>query len=203
MKLVKGQNTGLDAHELTVTCAWRRTADLDADLSALLLVDGKVCGDDDFVFYNQALSPDEAVRHDGKQESAGRVIDRISCNLHRVDPRIDTVALAVSLDSPNGRLLRELGDIDVAVHDTDDTVLAMFSVTSLTSETAVVTLELYRRDDRWKVRAIGQGYSDGLAGLARDFGVAVEAGAPEPVPVPAGPPPIDWTNPPVPAGYEL
>ena len=43
----------------------------------------------------------------------------------------------------------------------------------MSTERAVVLFELYRRDARWKVRAVGQGYDDGLAGLARDFGVTV------------------------------
>ncbi|MFC7512305.1 TerD family protein [Streptomyces thermocarboxydus] len=34
--------------------------------------------------------------------------------------------------------------------------------------------EIYRRGGGWKLRALGQGYADGLAGLARDFGVDVE-----------------------------
>jgi hypothetical protein len=38
-------------------------------------------------------------------------------------------------------------------------------------ETALVCLEIYRRDGNWRLRAIGQGYADGLAGLARNFGV--------------------------------
>jgi len=40
-------------------------------------------------------------------------------------------------------------------------------------ETALVCLEIYRRDGNWRLRAIGQGYADGLAGLARNFGVDV------------------------------
>ena len=40
-------------------------------------------------------------------------------------------------------------------------------------ETALVCLEIYRRDGTWRLRAVGQGYDDGLAGLARDFGVDV------------------------------
>lgn len=40
-------------------------------------------------------------------------------------------------------------------------------------ECAVLLLELYRRGPSWKLRAIGQGYADGLAGLATDFGVRV------------------------------
>jgi tellurium resistance protein TerD len=33
--------------------------------------------------------------------------------------------------------------------------------------------ELYRNQSEWKFRAVGQGYSTGLAGIARDFGVNV------------------------------
>jgi len=40
-------------------------------------------------------------------------------------------------------------------------------------ETVLVCLEIYRRDGNWRLRAIGQGYADGLAGLARDFGVDI------------------------------
>jgi hypothetical protein len=30
---------------------------------------------------------------------------------------------------------------------------------------------VYRRDGGWRIRAVGQGWTDGLAGLARDFGI--------------------------------
>jgi tellurium resistance protein TerD len=33
--------------------------------------------------------------------------------------------------------------------------------------------ELYRNGAEWKFRAVGQGYTAGLAGIARDFGVNV------------------------------
>jgi tellurium resistance protein TerD len=33
--------------------------------------------------------------------------------------------------------------------------------------------ELYRNGAEWKFRAVGQGYSSGLAGIARDFGVNI------------------------------
>jgi uncharacterized protein YkwD len=40
-------------------------------------------------------------------------------------------------------------------------------------ETVLLLAEIYRRGSGWKLRALGQGYADGLAGLARDFGVDV------------------------------
>jgi tellurium resistance protein TerD len=39
------------------------------------------------------------------------------------------------------------------------------------TETAMIFGELYRANDEWKFRAVGQGYESGLAGIASDFGV--------------------------------
>ncbi|GAB2850925.1 hypothetical protein GCM10022221_57860 [Actinocorallia aurea] len=38
--------------------------------------------------------------------------------------------------------------------------------------------ERFRRDALWKFRAVGQGYASGLAGLAADFGIAVQSDEP-------------------------
>ncbi|MFE0425456.1 TerD family protein [Streptomyces sp. NPDC058953] len=53
----------------------------------------------------------------------------------------------------------------------DGTEIAGFTVTGLDAETAVVALELYRRQGAWKVRAVGQGYAGGLAQLLADHGL--------------------------------
>lgn len=211
MRLSKGQNTTLDATTVSVACRRRHQFGLDADLSALLLSAGAVRSNEDFVFYNQSLSADHTVQHHGKHAAGTMVTDTISCNLARLDPHVEAIAFAVSLDAPAGHTLTELGPLDVTVTGSDGAALAKFTVTDLSTETAVVAVEIYRRNTDWKLRAVGQGYSDGLAGLARDFGVTIDDGsspAPSP-PQPAGTPPIpvapriDWTNPPVPAGYEV
>ncbi|WP_030181494.1 TerD family protein [Streptomyces sp. NRRL S-813] len=59
----------------------------------------------------------------------------------------------------------------VAVTGLDGTELASYTVTGLDAETAVIALELYRRQDAWKVRAVGQGYAGGLAELLTDQGL--------------------------------
>lgn len=41
-------------------------------------------------------------------------------------------------------------------------------------ETALICGELYRRGDGWKFRALGEGYANGLRGLAMDFGITVD-----------------------------
>ncbi|MFG2747653.1 TerD family protein [Streptomyces xanthophaeus] len=60
----------------------------------------------------------------------------------------------------------------VAVADGAGAELACFTLTGLEAETAVVALELYRRQGAWKVRAVGQGYADGLGALLTAGGMA-------------------------------
>jgi hypothetical protein len=57
--------------------------------------------------------------------------------------------------------------------------VASFVAGGLTTETVVQLAEVYRRDGRWKLRALGAGYADGLAGLVREFGIVVDD-APDP-----------------------
>ncbi|MFE8913453.1 TerD family protein [Streptomyces globisporus] len=59
----------------------------------------------------------------------------------------------------------------VAVTGLDGTEIATFTLTGLDAESAVSALELYRRQDAWKVRAVGQGYAGGLAAMLADQGV--------------------------------
>ncbi|AXG77273.1 TerD family protein [Streptomyces paludis] len=58
-----------------------------------------------------------------------------------------------------------------AVTSTDGAAIADFTLTGLDAESAVIALELYRREDAWKVRAVGQGYAGGLAELLADQGL--------------------------------
>ncbi|MFC8699685.1 TerD family protein [Streptomyces parvus] len=63
----------------------------------------------------------------------------------------------------------------VAVTGLDGTEIASFTLTDLDAESAVSALELYRRQDAWKVRAVGQGYAGGLAAMLADQGVTEPA----------------------------
>lgn len=59
----------------------------------------------------------------------------------------------------------------VAVTGLDGTGIARYTLVGLDAESAVIALELYRRQGAWKVRAVGQGYSGGLAELFADQGL--------------------------------
>ncbi|WP_143652840.1 TerD family protein, partial [Streptomyces sp. 13-12-16] len=178
----KGSNTPVPTTALRVDVGRRSGPGVpDADASALLLTGGKVRSDDDFVFYNQPAHASGAVRHEGKRDAGGRATDTLLVDLARVEPGIETVILAASCD---GGTFGQVQDLYIEVKDAaNGTVAARFDSTGATTETAFVLGEFYRRQGAWKFRAVGQGYSSGLEGLATDYGITVD----EPRHAPAAP----------------
>ncbi|MFJ5558765.1 TerD family protein [Streptomyces sp. NPDC093250] len=186
----KGSNTPVPTTALRVDVGWRSGPGVpDADASALLLAGGKVRSDSDFVFYNQPAHSSGAVRHEGKRDAGGRVTDTLLVDLTRMEPGIETVILAASCD---GGSFGQVPDLSIEVKDSaNGTVAARFDSAGATTETAFVLGEFYRRQGAWKFRAVGQGYSSGLEGLATDYGITVDE------PQHAAPPPPAAAAPPV------
>ncbi|MGW3033958.1 TerD family protein [Streptomyces sp. NPDC001178] len=169
----KGSNTPVPTTALRVELGWRSGPGVpDADASALLLVGGKVRSDGDFVFYNQPAHASGAVRHEGKRDGGGRIVDTLLVDLARVEPAVETIVLAASAD---GGTFGQVPDLYIEVRDAaQGGVVARFDSTGASVETAFVLGEFYRRQGAWKFRAVGQGYSSGLEGLATDFGITVD-----------------------------
>ncbi|MFF0811645.1 TerD family protein [Streptomyces albogriseolus] len=194
----KGSNTPVPATALRVDVGWRSGPGVpDADASALLLAGGKVRSDGDFVFYNQPAHASGAVRHEGKRQDGGRVTDTLLVDLTRVEPGIETVLLAASSD---GGAFGQVPDLFIEVKDAaNGAVAARFDSAGATTETAFVLGEFYRRQGAWKFRAVGQGYSSGLEGLATDYGITVDEPqhAAPPAAPPVAPPPVTPVAPPV------
>ncbi|PWI13620.1 Tellurium resistance [Streptomyces sp. Act143] len=169
----KGSNTPVPTTALRVELGWNTGPGVpDADASALLLVGGKVRSDGDFVFYNQPAHSSGAVRHEGKRNAGGQVIDSLLVDLARVEPAIETIVLAASAD---GGAFGQVPGLYIEVKDAaQGAVTARFDSAGATVETAFVLGEFYRRQGAWKFRAVGQGYSSGLEGLATDYGITVD-----------------------------
>ncbi|MFE9310148.1 TerD family protein [Streptomyces sp. NPDC006706] len=196
----KGSNTPVPATALRVEVGWRPGPGVpDADVSALLLVGGKVRSDADFVFYNQPAHPSGAVRYEGKDTLGSQVTDTLLVDLARVEPSIEKVVLAASAD---GGTFGQVPGLYIEVQDAArGTVAARFDSTGASVETAFVLGEFYRRQGAWKFRAVGQGYGSGLEGLATDFGITVDEPQRTPPPAPAPRAPAMAPPPPAPAPF--
>ncbi|WP_067702557.1 TerD family protein [Nocardia jejuensis] len=170
--LSKGQNVPLpnDLDRVDVVIGWTES-EFEVDASALLLgADRKVRSDSHFVFYNQPESEDGSVRFLGTSATEEGAQTRISIELSTVPQDVHVVALAGSL---NSGVFGEVGKIALRVVDGAGGSVAEYVTADATSESAFLFGEVYRRDGQWKVRAVGQGWESGLAGLATDFGVSI------------------------------
>ncbi|ODA73431.1 General stress protein 16U [Streptomyces sp. AVP053U2] len=173
----KGSNLPVDAQAVHVEIAWAAGAGVpDIDASALLLTEaGRVRDDGDFVFYNQPRHTSDAVTHLGKRNAVGAATDTIEVDLSLLEPGVDRVVLCASSD---GGTFGQVPGLVLRLLDAGaGSEIARFDMAAAT-ETAFIGGELYRRQGKWKFRAVGQGYASGLAGLATDFGITVEDPSP-------------------------
>ena len=184
--LSKGANAALPlgadgtAGHVQVVVRWAGST-AGVDVSALLLGrDDRVRSDDDLVFYNAPSAEGGAVRLLGKRvDDDGAGEDRIALDLDSIPENITAVAVAASIDGEPGVGFGSLRDLSLAIVGADGLDIARFEVSDASSETAFVLGHVYRRNDEWKCRAVGQGWDSGLAGLAADFGITIDD-APEP-----------------------
>ncbi|MYV94834.1 TerD family protein, partial [Streptomyces sp. SID1034] len=126
----------------------------------------------------------ERVAHPGSPTLPGLEVSRQAAADHRLAVDLEAlgegvhrvhVLLALPLGTAGPSRFAAVAAPFVAVTALDGTEIASFTLTGLDAESAVVALELYRRQGAWKIRAIGQGYAGGLADLLADQGLP-EAG---------------------------
>ncbi|MEU5686911.1 TerD family protein [Streptomyces venezuelae] len=177
--MTPGSNIPLTAARVAVDVA----APVRLDVSGLLLTaDGKVRSDDDFIFFNQPSGPGVTY-----QSGGGTTPDKVTVDTAAVPPGIEKIVVTASPDAA-GQTFQGIEPTATIRNADDGSVLATFTPPQLGSETALVIVEIYLRNGAWKARAVGQGYSNGLAGIATDFGVSVEEPAPAPAAAPVTPP---------------
>ncbi|GAA3105001.1 hypothetical protein GCM10020254_58500 [Streptomyces goshikiensis] len=108
----------------------------------------------------------------GKTPTESGDEDRIGVDLTAVPEEVARIVVAAS--QYGGTRFGDLDGLRMTVADRSGEPLVGFSIDDASVETAFIFGELYRRGEEWKFRAVGQGYETGLAGLATDFGIAVE-----------------------------
>ena len=152
----------------------------DLDASALMLdARGRILSDQHFVFFNNLASPDGSVEHTGDNLTGSGEGDdeQIKVDLSRVPAEVDRIVFPVSIYEADSRR-QNFGQVRNAfirvINQADGAELTRYDLSEdASSETAMIFGELYRYSGDWKFRAVGQGYSSGLAGIARDYGVNV------------------------------
>ncbi|MGZ8137648.1 MAG: TerD family protein [Methylococcaceae bacterium] len=173
--LVAGQNCPLLTTALHVSLSHGQSPPgLNIDVSAFLLnAQGKVTTDNDFIFFNQPARNDQSVELDVNQS-------RFTFHLERCAPEIQKIALTMTLSDglSKGQNFSMLKTVTVLVKDfLTGLEIASFALnTAANQETALIIGELYRHQNSWKFRAVGQGFIGGLQPLAEFYGVDISEG---------------------------
>ncbi|MEV6065719.1 TerD family protein [Nocardia sp. NPDC052001] len=194
MELTRGANAPVNSAAVSLVLRWGSGREVDPQ--ALLLDEsGKIRGNDDFVFFNAPRHPSGAVVLE--EAASGTATMRLT--LTAIEPAVHKVVIAGSVEQGS---FRDIDALTLTVRDTGG-VLLSYPLHGSDAVTAMVLGEFYRRGGDWKFRAVGQGWSSGLRGLAEEFGVEVDD---EPAPAEAiSPPPVTPTPPPpvpdMPAGW--
>ena len=190
VSLIKGQKVSLmkdnpNLKNILVGLGWDVKRydggyDFDLDAAAFLLgANGKVTGDEDFVFYNQLKHPSGAVEHMGDNLTGEGEGDdeEIRIDLSKVPANIEKIDFTVTIYEAKERN-QTFGQVENAyirvVDETTGKELIRYDLgEDFSVETAVVVGEIYRRNGEWRFNAIGSGWEGGLAALGRNYGVNV------------------------------
>ena len=187
VSLSKGGNVSLSKTDpslsrVRVGLGWDARAtdgqDFDLDGSAFLLtVNGKVRSDSDFIFYNNLVSIDGSITHTGDNRTGEGDGDdeALIIELLNVPQEVATLAFIVTIHDAELRR-QNFGQVSNAfmriVNEDTNVEVGRYDLTEdASTETAMVFGELYRHNQEWKFRAVGQGYAGGLGAMCSQYGI--------------------------------
>lgn len=189
VSLSKGGNVSLSKEapglsEVIVGLGWdpRVTDGTEFDLDASVFVTGetgKVLSDAGFIFYNNKKSADGSIEHLGDNRSGQGEGDdeQVFVKLNGLATEVKKLVFAVTIHDAEGRK-QSFGQVSNAyirvLNKADGKEIARYDLSEdASTETAMIFGELYRHNDEFKFKAIGQGFAGGLKPLAEAHGVNI------------------------------
>ena len=190
ISLVKGQKIDLtkgnpSLKKVIIGLGWDTNKysggfDFDLDASVFLTgVNGKTNRDEDFIFYNNLKSRNEAVIHTGDNRTGEGDGDdeQITLEFAKMPADVDRMAVTVTIHEAfeRGQNFGQVSNAYVRVlnADTNEEVLRYDLGEDFSIETALVVCEIYRNGSEWKFSAVGSGFQGGLAALCKNYGLDV------------------------------
>ncbi|WP_316800760.1 TerD family protein [Pedobacter frigidisoli] len=174
INLQKGQRENIEAPKFTIGLGWDTNnsttgSAFDLDASVFILNDQKkLVSDENFVFYNNLVSPDGAVEHTGDNLTGDGDGDdeQIKIDLTKIDSRVNEVCVVVTIHEADVRR-QNFGQVRnsfIRIFDsvTGEVILKYELEEDFSIETAVEFGRIYKREGKWKFEAVGSGMKGGL-----------------------------------------
>ncbi len=180
INLQKGQRENLNAQKFTIGLGWDTNASttgaaFDLDASVFILGENsKLVGDDYFVFYNNAKSPDGAVTHTGDNLTGDGDGDdeSILVDLSKINSAVQEICVVVTIHDATDRK-QNFGQVRnsfIRVVDEQNNVLVKYELDEdFSVETAIEFGRIYRKEGQWKFEAVGAGMKGGLEDYLKKY----------------------------------
>lgn len=178
--LQKGQRTALsklapNANNVRICVGWEDGRNYDMDLSAFMLnSSGRALGDSWFIFYGNKVSLDNSLIY---RELANDKEEAIDIDLTRVDSVVERIVFVLTIHEAleRGYNFSGVSNVYVSLQSASNIEMARFSVTEYySSVTAMMLVELYRKNGEWRIVPIGDGKALDLSGLCAFYGIDTE-----------------------------
>ncbi len=175
INLTKGGNTSIgNIQKFVVGMGWDvdesdSGTSYDLDASAFMLnAKGKLISDEHFIFYKNLKSPEGCLEHTGDNKTGiGDGDDEsILVDLSKIPNECDSIVFVVTIYEGEAKK-QNFGQVRnsfVRIYDpvNGEDIVRFDLGEDFSVETAVEFGSLYKRDNTWKFRAVGTGYSGGL-----------------------------------------
>jgi len=173
--LKKGQRISIDEYiNSTLKFVFEKKSvrkNMDIDGYAFLLGEnGKAFCDSDLIFFGNPDSGNQAVTIGGDSNTP-----EISVNISKINSKYAKIAVCFAIYSEEDNSLNfSLVDSPAIKIFRNQKEIYKFSLDSLNIEKTVVSVELYKYKNQWKMNCIGSGYKDGLKKLCESYGIEVD-----------------------------
>lgn len=171
----KGQKIQLNKEGLPnsffINLDWNQNnkIDYDIDASAMLLSEsGKLEEESDFVFYNNLQSTCGGLKIDNNVNFKKVFM----VNLEKISSQTSKILFILTIDNGDSLNQRfgDINDIKVIISDLNKNNFFEFKINDMTKETAIITLEIYKRNNEWRLQGVGNGFNSGLSAILKEYG---------------------------------
>ena len=180
-KVQKGQKvplfSGAPSQGIKVCLGWNvKNAQCELDVSAFLLgANGKVLGDDWFVFYGQEQSPDNSTVFQMANDPNDREL--IQTTFSALNPSVTKIVYVLTINEAmtNHLNFSMVEDAYIRILDsaTNEELVSYCLADYYPNVISMMLGEVYIHNGSWKFNAVGNGVAKDLAGLCELYGVQV------------------------------
>ena len=178
LSLIRGQKIKLDdllqGHS-SFYIQIQHQSDFNLDIASFGLDPQYKLSDERYMtFYNQPNTPCQAVRLTDSQLQSSH----FSIDLTKLPQTIQHLVMTAAIDGQ--AVMSQTKKLLIQVLNSQQQVVAEFSLNDhmFDQERAAMLIEIYRKDNIWRLAANGQGFSAGLGALIQHFGGEVAEEAP-------------------------